>query len=160
VIAGRDSQGHQAEVEAWLREAGVLERTTFTGMITGAEKLAAFRDADLFVLSSYTENFGISVVEAMACGLPVLVSDRVALWGEVVDGGAGRVAPCDPDAFADAMLEMLGDGAGRAAWGRRGIEVVRARFNWDAIGEQQERAYRAVVGDPEATMAERAASAV
>ena len=67
---------------------------TFTGMLLGEEKLAVLRDAQMFVLSSYSENFGIAVIEAMACGLPVVISDQVNIWREVDAAGAGLVVPC------------------------------------------------------------------
>ncbi len=58
-------------------------------MLLGEEKLAALRDARMFVLSSYSENFGLAVIEAMACGLPVVISDRVNIWREVAAAGPG-----------------------------------------------------------------------
>jgi glycosyltransferase involved in cell wall biosynthesis len=75
VIAGPDDEGWGARVRTWLDERGVLARTTFTGMLLGSEKLAVLRDATMFVLPSYSENFGLAVIEAMAAGLPVIISD-------------------------------------------------------------------------------------
>ncbi|MEY2504580.1 MAG: hypothetical protein QOG27_860 [Verrucomicrobiota bacterium] len=64
---------------------------TFTGMLTGRLKWGAFSAADAFILPSHQENFGIAVVEAMACGTPVLISNKVNIWREIVEGGAGFV---------------------------------------------------------------------
>ena len=89
VIAGPDNEGWGARVRTWLEEEGVLGRTTFTGMLLGPDKLAVLRDASLFVLPSYSENFGLAVIEAMAAGLPVIISDQVNIWREV-EAGAGR----------------------------------------------------------------------
>ncbi|HET6519632.1 MAG TPA: glycosyltransferase, partial [Geminicoccaceae bacterium] len=146
VVAGPDNGSYRQQVEAWLREDGVVDRATFTGMVTGEDKLAVLRDADLFALTSYSESFGLSVIEAMACGVPVLISDKVKIWRDVIASGAGRVAPCDPARVADAMLEMLADRAELERSGRRGAEVVRRRFTWDVIAEDLERHYYAVLG--------------
>ncbi len=118
VIAGPDG-GYLAETQRFVAEAGIAARTTFTGMLTGQDKLAAFADATLFVLPSYSENFGIAVVEAMACGVPVLISDKVNIWREVVADGAGHAAPCDAAAFAGEIAAMLADPAALARHGCR-----------------------------------------
>jgi glycosyltransferase involved in cell wall biosynthesis len=145
VIAGPDNDAFKPKVEAWLEAAGARDRTTFTGMLVGENKLAAFHDADLFVLPSYTENFGIAVVEAMACGLPVLISDKVNIWREVKKWGAGEVEPLDPDRFAARILATLDDVEARKRQGERGVEAVQALFDWPTIGEKLERAYQAVI---------------
>ncbi|HZE20615.1 MAG TPA: glycosyltransferase, partial [Desulfobaccales bacterium] len=107
VIAGPDNEGWGDRVRSWLNEQGVLDRTTFTGMLLGPEKLAVLRDANLFVLPSYSENFGLAVIEAMAAGLPVIISDQVNIWQEVQAGGAGRVIPVDSTALAAQILDLL-----------------------------------------------------
>ena len=65
------------------------ESVTFTGMLSGNLKWGAFRAADVFVLPSHQENFGIAVAEALACGTPVLISNKVNIWREIADDGAG-----------------------------------------------------------------------
>lgn len=101
VLAGPDD-GYGPTVRRWLDAEGVLGRVTFTGMLLGRDKLAALRDADVFALPSYTENFGMAVVEAMACGIPVVISDRVNIWREVAAAGAGRVTRCDAEEVGTA----------------------------------------------------------
>ncbi len=95
VVAGPDNDGWGARVRVWLKEAGLEGYATFPGMLLGEDKLAVLRDAQIFALSSYSENFGIAVIEAMACGLPVVISDKVNIWREVDAAGAGLVVPCD-----------------------------------------------------------------
>ena len=120
VIAGPDNEGWGAKVRTWLEEEGVGARTTFTGMVLGAEKLAVLRDASLFVLPSYSENFGLAVIEAMAAGLPVIISDQVNIWQEVQAGRAGRVIPCDAGALADQILDLLAHPEAAAGHGPNG----------------------------------------
>ncbi len=145
MIAGPDNEGLGEKVRRWLADEGVTERVTFTGMLLGEEKLAALSGADLFVLPSYTENFGIAVVEAMACGLPVVISNRVNIWREVVDYGAGRVCPCRPEEFASTMIELLGDHESAARMGENGRKLVTERFTWSSVGEALENVYASLV---------------
>lgn len=145
VIAGPDDEGFGSRVRTQLTEAGIADRATFTGMLVGTDKLAAFHDANLFVLPSYTENFGISVVEAMVCGLPVVISDKVNLWREVVAGGAGKVVPCDPDRFAKAMLELLDNPESARQTGENGRAVVKDHFDWSRVARSLEQMYRSVL---------------
>jgi glycosyltransferase involved in cell wall biosynthesis len=144
VIAGPDG-GYLAETRRFVAEAGIAGRTTFTGMLAGRDKLAAFADASLFILPSYSENFGIAVVEAMACGLPVLISDRVNIWREVVADGAGMAEACDDAAFAGRIESMLADPARLAAMGAAGRASVAKRYDWATIAGRLERVYGAVI---------------
>lgn len=144
VIAGPDNESFKPKVESMLRQAGVHDRTTFTGMLVGDDKLAALNDADLFTLPSYTENFGISVIEALACGLPVVISDRVNIWREIKEGGGGEVEPPDPDRFAGRIMDMLADRDRLKSYSERGIETVSTLFDWPTIGQRLEDAYQAV----------------
>lgn len=72
--------------------AATSHKIHFTGMLQGDAKWGAFYNAEAFVLPSHQENFGIAVVEALACGTPVLISDQVNIWREIQEGGAGLVA--------------------------------------------------------------------
>ncbi|MGI9436164.1 MAG: glycosyltransferase [Geminicoccaceae bacterium] len=145
VIAGPDNDAFKPTVEQMLDSAGVRDRTTFTGMLVGDDKLAALQDADLFALPSYTENFGIAVIEAMACGLPVVISDKVNIWREIKEGGGGEVEPLDPDRFAGRIIDMLGDRDRLKSYGERGIETVSTLFDWPTIGRRLEDAYEAII---------------
>jgi glycosyltransferase involved in cell wall biosynthesis len=147
VIAGPDNEGWGARVRTWLGEQGVLDRTTFTGMLLGPEKLAVLRDASLFVLPSYSENFGLAVVEAMAAGLPVIISDQVNIWREVHEFGAGKIIPCDPDPLAHVIMELLEDPVLAKNIGQRGIALVRARYQWENIAKLLEVAYSNILAN-------------
>jgi glycosyltransferase involved in cell wall biosynthesis len=93
VMAGPDQTGMQAELQELAQKLGVAERITWTGMLGGDEKWGAFRCAEIFVLPSHQENFGIVVAEALSCGVPVLISDKVNIWREIEADGAGFIAP-------------------------------------------------------------------
>jgi glycosyltransferase involved in cell wall biosynthesis len=92
-MAGPDGVGLQPELAALAQRLGISERVTWTGMLEGAAKWGALRAADVFVLPSHQENFGIAVAEALAMGLPTLLSTQVNIWREVVAAGAGLAEP-------------------------------------------------------------------
>ena len=145
VIAGPDNEGWGDKVRAWLSEAGLLGRTTFTGMLLGPEKLAVLRDADMFVLPSYSENFGIAVIEAMAAGLPVIISDKVNIWREVQAGGAGQVIPCDPGPLAEQILDLLAQPELARQMGHNGRTLVQEHFQWPRIAQNLAAAYAQII---------------
>lgn len=104
VMAGPDQTGWQAELQKRCAALGIAERVTWPGMVGGDLKWGALRAADAFILPSHHENFGIAVAEAMACGVPVLISDKVNIWREIEEDGAGLVAP-DTLEGATEMIE-------------------------------------------------------
>jgi glycosyltransferase involved in cell wall biosynthesis len=89
VMAGPDQTGLAAGLKALAASCGITHRITWTGMLQGDLKWGALRAAEVFSLPSHQENFGIAVAEALAVGLPVLISQRVNIWREIVDDGAG-----------------------------------------------------------------------
>ena len=144
VVAGPDTEGYGAKVRGWLEDEGVLDRTLFTGMLTGARKSAALSGATLFVLPSYSENFGIAVVEAMAAGQPVVISRHVNICREVADAEAGLVVNTDADEVANAMETLLDDPALAERMGLNGKRLVRDCFTWDSAGPRLMDLYRRV----------------
>jgi glycosyltransferase involved in cell wall biosynthesis len=103
VMAGPDQDGLTPALKAAAAELGVSDRIHWPGMIDGAAKWGAYRCADVFALTSHTENFGIVVAEALSCGLPVLITDKVNIWQEVAEDGAGLVET-DTQEGADKLL--------------------------------------------------------
>jgi glycosyltransferase involved in cell wall biosynthesis len=93
VIAGPDQTGWRKDLDALALDCGVADRIFWPGMLTGHAKWGAFCAAEAFVLPSHQENFGIVVAEAMASSKPVLITDKVNIWREVVAAGAGFVEP-------------------------------------------------------------------
>jgi glycosyltransferase involved in cell wall biosynthesis len=91
VMAGPTDSPYGAKMLELTRQLSLDKHVTWTGMLTGDLKWGAFRAAEAFILPSHQENFGVSVVEAMACGLPVLISDRVNIWSEISEDRAGLV---------------------------------------------------------------------
>lgn len=95
VMAGPDQTGITADLVQLAKRLGVEDRIIWTGMLQGDLKWGAFYASELFVLPSHQENFGISVAEALGCGLPVLISNKVNIWREIQTDGSGFVGNDD-----------------------------------------------------------------
>jgi glycosyltransferase involved in cell wall biosynthesis len=93
VVAGPDHSGLVATLKELASQLGVIDRITWPGMLQDDMKWGAFYSAEAFALPSHQENFGIAVTEAMACGLPVVISNKINIWREIEADGAGFVAP-------------------------------------------------------------------
>ncbi len=107
VMAGPDQTGWQAELQKQAEKLGIAEKITWTGMLLNDLKWGAFHAAEVLVLPSHQENFGIVIAEAMACEVPVLISDKVNIWREVVADGAGIVANDDLDGTTQLLQQWL-----------------------------------------------------
>ncbi len=101
------NESYLQQLQQLARTTGAQSAITFTGMLTGELKWGAFSAAEVFVLPSHQENFGIAVVEAMACGTPVLVSNKVNIWREIVSDGAGFADEDDRDGTTRLLQRWL-----------------------------------------------------
>ena len=110
------------------RNFDVERRVFFTGPLYGDDKKSALADADVFALPSYSENFGVAVVEAMAAGLPVVISDQVGIHTEVARVGAGAVVACESGELSGALVRLLKDERMRVEMGRNGQKRRRRRL--------------------------------
>jgi glycosyltransferase involved in cell wall biosynthesis len=133
VIAGPDEDAHVSFLKDLASDLGLTNRLIFTGMLSGRDRLAAFRDADVFVLTSRAENFALSVVEAMAAGLPVVVSDTVGVAQDVAKHGSGIVVPLDRTAVGTALQKLLANPELRLQMGRAGQALARSAYSPDAV---------------------------
>ena len=140
-IVGPDNEGLQSKLQQQCREAGVSDQVIFTGHLAPAQVRQAYRDADLFVLPSHSENFGMTVIEAMACECPVLISDRVNICDAVRDASAGRVVGLDITELGNAMVDLLTERASTQKMAATGREFVRQHYSWDSISGQLTSAY-------------------
>ncbi|TRZ95489.1 glycosyltransferase [bacterium] len=131
VIAGPDSDNYSNKVKSWLARKSALSRVIFTGMLFGQDKLALFRDSDIFVLPSYSENFSLATVEAMACGLPVIVSDKVNIAAEISAAGAGLVVGTDYRQLVAALRRLLDEVQLRQELGSKARKLVKDKFTWE-----------------------------
>lgn len=140
-IAGPDEGGYLATVRAHAARIGAA-RVDFTGPVADAAKGAAYAGADVFVLPSLSENFGIVAAEALAHGLPVVATHGTP-WRGLQDHGCGWWVGSDAASLAAALHDALArDPAERAAMGARGRAWVARDFGWDGIAAQTASVYK------------------
>jgi glycosyltransferase involved in cell wall biosynthesis len=140
-VVGPDDNGHLAEVRA-LATALKLERLVFHGPLFGANKLSAYRSAELFVLPTHSENFGNTVAEALAAGTPVVVTVG-APWSRLPDEGAGWSIEIGLDALVACFETALAASPSQLAhMGSAGRQWMAKEYAWRTIGEQCADTYR------------------
>jgi glycosyltransferase involved in cell wall biosynthesis len=135
----------------------VLDRIAFIGPVTDEHKWALYENALLFVLPSYSENFGNVVAEAMAMGCPVVVTPEVGLADLVRQTGSGVVSDGAPRILAEAILSLARDPARRRAMGESGRRTADGQLSADAAAGRMEAVYRKLCGS-EPDSAQRSAA--
>lgn len=141
IIAGPDEGGHSAELAAQVQRLG-LDRVEFLGAIYGSEKDGLLREADLFVLPTLSENFGIAVAEALAAGVPAIVTQG-APWSGLAVNRCGWWIGQGVEALVAALTKATAlSPEDRAAMGARGRDWMARDFGWEAIARQMKAVYR------------------
>lgn len=148
VIAGPDEGGYEQTVRRLVEQHGLAGRVIFTGMLRGRERIAALADADVFVLPSYQENFGIVVPEALASGTPIVLSDQVNFSEFLVDCPFATVIPCDVGRLATALAEWMNDPTRRADGGEAARTWTLSRFDSKAIAMRWASHYATLTNRP------------
>lgn len=146
VLAGSNAQdpGYEASIQDYAAQQ-LGSQVTIAGFVSGEEKAAVLRDADLFVLPSYYENFGIAVAEAMAAELPVVISDQVHIWEAVQQAQAGWISQCRLDTLTDVLTTALTNPAARQERGQNAYHLAKTAYSWDAIAADLLAAYRSIL---------------
>jgi len=143
VVAGNGNESFVARLREQAQRLGVQRDVIWAGFLEGGEKREVFAAADVFVLPSYSENFGIAVVEAMASGLPVIVSDQVGIHHEVAHAKAGLVVRCDADEVSGAVVQMLSDCEARSQIAQNAVFLAK-KFSPEVVSEKLIEVYRSL----------------
>jgi glycosyltransferase involved in cell wall biosynthesis len=139
-IVGPDDEGLRPRLERLVEELGLSRRVVFCGMVAARERLEALAAADVWVLSSHSENFGVAVLEALAASRCVVTSPAVNLAPMIEQAGAGVIVPQDESAIAQAVVDLLQAPERRAEFGTRAREFAR-RFDRDLVARELADAY-------------------
>ncbi len=139
--AYENSIRQQIETSPWANWA------TLSGFVSGDLKAQILSAADVFVLPSYYENFGIAVAEAMAARLPVVISDQVHIWPAIKESNAGWVVPTEVAALTAVLGEALGEAEERSQRGQNAQRCAEENYSWQAIAQQIIDAYQHLLKD-------------
>jgi glycosyltransferase involved in cell wall biosynthesis len=140
-VAGDGEPGYVAQLKARAASLGLDARLAWTGHVEGGRKTAALRQADVFVLPSHSENFGIAAAEALAAGLPCVLGHGVALAKEVADAGAGLATAPHPDVLAAVLGRMIGGQEDLGAMSAAARRLARERYSIQAMGMRLQQLY-------------------
>lgn len=142
LIGGSGEPAYERWIDTQIGALGIAEAVERHGFVLGVKKEELLRRAAVFVLPSYQENFGVAVVEALAAGLPVIVTRHVDLWPDIEHEGSGVVIESTVDALTGAILALLGDAERRATMGAAAARHVAHRYGPAVVGAELARLYR------------------
>ena len=147
ILAGSNPQDadYETQIKVQIYNSSLAKYTTITGFVSGDLKVEVLTKADLFVLPSYYENFGIAVAEAMAAGVPVVISDRIHIAEDIQQAEAGWVGPLEVGAIANSIKSALLNPQERQRRGLNGKEYAKKQYNWEAIAQQTIDAYQQIL---------------
>jgi glycosyltransferase involved in cell wall biosynthesis len=140
-LAGPDEAGHRALVQKLIDDAGLAGQIEFVGPVEGSAKAAAFAEADLFILPSHSESFGMAIGEALAHGLPVLTTTAVP-WPALRQHGCGWSVEPTPSGLAEGLRAATAEGRNvLSAMGAKGRALIETDYSWDRMAPAFVRLY-------------------
>src|SRR5262249_18707426 len=142
VIAGRADGEYETSARRFF--AGLDANVRWIGEVSELDKWALLQDSDLLVLCSDSENFGVSVIEALAVGIPV-VTTKTCPWEVAQQFGCGLWVDHEPEALAGAITTLLSDPVRARDMGQRGKIFARERYGWESIGKAMAGWYSALL---------------
>jgi glycosyltransferase involved in cell wall biosynthesis len=145
LIAGPAAPAYEATVRQRITAAGLDDQAALLGLVSGVTKTSLYQAADLFVLPTSQENFGLVLLESMACGTPVVTTKGVDIWQEIETGGA-LIASAEPQELASAIGDCLKDRARCRARGEQSRQWVLDRFDPTRLGREYIELYQRLAG--------------
>ncbi|MBD2609703.1 glycosyltransferase [Nostoc punctiforme FACHB-252] len=145
ILAGNGTPDYEAEIESLLISSGLRHRTLVVGFVQGETKDILMQGSDLFVLTSYSENFAVSVLESLAVGVPVLVTPGVALASVVKQNQLGYVPDLDIAAITDALENYLSNPQQAKKMGDRARQLVSDKYSWNHIAQDLLKIYKLII---------------
>jgi glycosyltransferase involved in cell wall biosynthesis len=145
-VVGPDEGGHCEELKRQVHANGLSKEWSFEGPIEGEAKWTAFHEADLFILPTHSENFGIAVAEALSAGVPAITTHG-APWQLLEEEGCGWWVPVSVDGISTALRDATRRSQeDLTLMGARGQAIVTQRFAWDRIADDFVECYRWLLG--------------
>lgn len=144
-VNGEIEQEYEAKVKARVRELGLQDQFVFTGALNDDEKWKAYARADLFMLPTYSENFGIVVAEALWAGVPVITTKGTP-WQELDAQKCGWWIDIGVEPLVKALCEAMSvDDATRSEMGERGRKLAVEKYTWEAVVRKMSEGYESII---------------
>lgn len=145
VLVGGDENGYKKTVEEMIKKHNLENAVVFTGIIAGKDKMAVLLDSDIFVLPSYSESFGMAVVEAMYFGLPVVITENVGIASDVADAGAGIVIKKEDGQLEGAILKIFNNPVLAEEMSERGKKLTEKEFSGSIVADKFIEVYNEII---------------
>ncbi|MFA6407397.1 MAG: glycosyltransferase [Candidatus Paceibacterota bacterium] len=145
VIAGDDNENYGKEIKKLIHFYNVDNHVMFVGLVSGAMRIGAFRESNVFVLPSYSENFGMAIIEAMYCELPVVVTEGVGISKDILSARAGHIIKKNEKELADSVVELLNNSEGAHKMGERGKKLVQSEFAIEGVAQNMYDEYNKLI---------------
>jgi len=153
-IAGPDEEEHEAEVKMKVRECGIGDRVKFAGEALGEQKARLYEGAELFVLPSFSENFGLVIAEALSWGIPVITTQATP-WAELDAYGCGWWIEVGVESLATALADATSlPVEALNQMGERGRALVQKRYGWAKIAQEMASVFEKVIAERAKSKAE------
>lgn len=145
ILAGTGEPDYCAYLQNLVASLNLVTRTSIPGFVAGKDKELLLQGADIFVLPSFSENFGVAVAEAMAAGLSVIITPGVQIAPEIAAAAAGIVVAGELAPLQEAIAQLLTNAKLRQELGKNAINLVNSRYSWQAIAQNLASAYQAII---------------
>lgn len=147
IIAGSGDPDYEDQIKSCLQVSGLTNRALMTGFVAGEFKQLLLQGSDLFALTSYSENFGVAVLEALVAGTPTLLTPGVALAQKVEQNELGYVVPQDPTAIGEAIKQHFGRSESeREKLSQKARQFVLDNYAWEKIAQEMLAVYQSILG--------------
>lgn len=144
ILAGTGESDYIAHLQQLVDSLGIEQQVSFAGLVTGTDKDLLLQGADLFVLPSFSENFGIAVAEALVAGLPVVITPEIQIASDIVTAKAGLVVQGEVEPVTKAIAQLLLSPKLRQELGANAKRLAQTRYSWKAIAQNLASTYTAI----------------
>ena len=142
IIAGSDFIGYQTKLENLVTQLNLEAKVTFAGMLSGEKKTCALSNADLFILPSHSENFGIAIAESLSYGVPV-VTTKGTPWQDLITHDCGWWVEDNKEALKNALIKAMKlSNTQRQVMGKKGRILVEKQYSWCFVGKKMAEVYQ------------------
>jgi len=146
LIAGKDDgDGYEKKARQWVSEYGLSDTVTFAGLLTGRDKFMAFYGSDVFVLPSYSEGLPTAVIEAMVCGIPIVVSDKVGISREIMQYNAGTIVKTDLDDVYNGIKNVFSNLDKAKEMALNGKKMVHNLYDINKVADEMIKMYEEAI---------------
>jgi glycosyltransferase involved in cell wall biosynthesis len=145
LIAGSGEDLYVKSLQQIVASLNLTAQTSFVGFVTGYDKDLLLQGSDLFVLPTYSENFGIALAEAMVSGLPIITTPGVQIAPEIAEAQAGIIVEGEIEALQGAIANLLNSPQLREQMGKNGRLFALERYSWQTIAKQLANAYQKII---------------